>query len=264
MEYFGFIIYLILFFIVILISVKKYISAKDFIERIIYILFPIIYIVFGIIYSLDLYNIPSTLGWDKNISIDRWFDYISNYSSSIVGAVIGGVFVLLVTIKQINEQNYQYKQDKRIQNAPIFKYDISNKKQKPDKEVILCNGDGNIYSLFLNIENIGFNHARNIVIDISGDNIVSNYITKLDESQSILKKGNTILLQLIINYKFKKTNNKKNIYIKITYDDLLENNYEQVINISGEVTNTYDPSCCGRVFNILKCKIENEKCISKR
>lgn len=261
---FGFILYLIIFAFLIFFCVKKCYKSNDFIEKIIYVLFPIIYIVFGVTYALDLYNIPSTLGWNKNLSIERWFNYVSDYSSSIVGAIIGGVFVLIVTIKQINEQKQQYKQDKRIQNAPIFKYDISNKKQQPDITVFLYNGDGNPYSLFLSIENIGFNHARNIIVDISGDNIGSNYVSNLDDSQSILKKGNTTLLQLVINYKFIESNIIKNINIKITYDDLLENSYEQIINIKGEVTNTFDPNCCGPMFNILKCKIDNEKCIRKR
>ena len=276
MQYIGFIIYLVLFFLVIIISIKKYITAKDFIEKIIYVLFPIIYIVFGIVYALDLYNIPSNLGWDKNVSIERWFNYISSYSSSIVGAFIGGVFVFLVTKKQIDEQKKQYKVDKRIENAPVLQYRIINTtndffKDNPDKvyrvadiEERFVNYGGNeehLYHLFICVENIGLNHARDLSVHISDTSNKIKGDFKKDTEQSILKKDDFYWFDFIFCYPFSMNGEINTIKITVSYKDFLNNLYKQDIKVDAIPTSISGSEYKGYFLEINNKTIKNEKVV---
>lgn len=260
------VLYIVLFILVVFWCAKKYFSASDFFEKTFYALFPIIYFVMGIIYIFDSYNIPSNLNWDKNVSIERWFNYISNYSSSIVGAIIGGVFVVFITKKQIDAQNRNYQNDKRLQNAPLFKYTISNEKFEVSNDFCLYNADSKCfnYNLFFIIENIGLNHARDIYISISGEDMPVEFEYKIDKFQSILKKNESVTFRLNFNYAYKKNNNTKAIKIIVKYRDMLENNYTQEIEIKGIPTNKYASKYEGYQFNILSCKINDELFVENR
>lgn len=252
-------IILILFCLILFIlSICYYAKKKDTFEEVSGILVSFVFVIIYIIYFTDMYNIPTKLGWLRNMSSDRWFNYINNYSSSIVGAVIGGIIVVFVTRKQIDEQNKNYKDDKRIQNAPIFDFKFSNVKVDNSKELYLFNDSGNTYCLFLRIENIGFNHARNVTIFIDGDNIKDIREFKLDDSRSILKKNDFINLKFIFNYKFKKSNNLRKINITIKYDDLLENKYSQKIVLKVEPTQECSSKYEGNKLYISGVNIESE------
>lgn len=255
---------IIILVILVVWCVKKYNRSNSLIEKIIYVLIPFIYIVPGIIYMLDRCNVPTLLNWDKNLSIERWFDFLSTYSSSIVGAIIGGVIVVFVTIKQIEVQNKNNKSDKKIQNAPIFKYNITNEGIQTENKFYLFNGHGNNYSLLISLENVGLNHARHIAFKISGDDINQEKEFSLNKTQGILKKDDLVTFELIINYKYNESNENKKINIKVIYEDLLENKYMQDICIYGETTNISGSNIRGYKFYIVECKIENEICYEEK
>ena len=139
--------------------IKMYKESKSLVERTLYILFLIVYFIPIIIYYLDKYDIPTKFGYTKGIDTNRWFDFISSYVVGIVGAIISGAILILITLKQIRTQIDNNNDDKRIQNAPIFDYVLSNKitaNCKYNHEIKLKE-DGELYHVFFKIENIGLN-----------------------------------------------------------------------------------------------------------
>ena len=262
----GWIISILILFFSIKMIIKTYKSLETLVEKVLYILSLMIFFIIITIYYLDRYDMPTRLGMANNINTERWFNFTSNYIIGLVGQIISGAILVLITLKQISVQIENNTDDKRIQNAPIFKYNISNNSMVTTNKFYFFNGDNhsNIYSLLFQIENIGLNHARHISIFVSGDNIKKEQVFKFDDSQGILKKDDTIIFELILNYDGKKKQNMKNINISITYEDMLNNKYSQNININGEATNVYGSQYGGYKFNILECEINNEIYIKEK
>ena len=235
------------------INIKK---AKSLTEKILYILLLFIYFVPYILYLLDSYNLPTKIGYANKINVDRWFSFISNYVSTIVGTVVSGVILVLITFKQIEVQKNDNREDKRIQNAPLMKYDISNNVLANSVEKKLFNSEGKIYHFFFEIENIGLNHAKKIDIKLQSDDGWSRCFN-VGNNQSILKKGEKYVFDYVINYK-KNSDRKKKITILINYFDMLNNQYEQQINIDYYVNNEERVECRGLQLSINNIEICDE------
>jgi len=79
-----------------------------------------------VIYYLDRYNVPTYMGWATDVNSQNWLAFLANYSAGIMSAVIGAIVLVLVTIWQINRNKQDSierdKQNLRIQNMPILKY----------------------------------------------------------------------------------------------------------------------------------------------
>ena len=243
---------------------KTYEKMETLFEKVLYVISWMIIFVWLIFYYLDRYDIPTKTTFLNNMDTERWFSFTSNYIIGMIGQIISGAILVLITLKQINVQNTNDETAKRIQNAPIFKYSISNNKMDGAKEFYLYNGTGKIYNIFFKIENIGFNHARHINVAVSGQDISKECIFKLDDSQGILKKDDSVLLDLVINYTHRKTNDMKIINVVVTYEDLLGNKYMQQISIKGEATDILGSQHAGYKFNIVEYKIDNEKYVEEK
>lgn len=215
--------------------IKSIKNAESFIEKVLILLSLFIYFVPATIYILDSYNIPTKLNIFNKVNMEKWDDFIVPYINTVVGNIISGVILLLITHWQIKKQIESNNEDKRIQNAPILKYNITNEYIEDSEEIFLLNGISkktHPYNIFLNIENIGLNHARNFKFDIYDINNKKIKTYTIDNNQSIIKKDKNIKIDLIIDMEI----NEKSKIIKlyVFYDDFLKNKYRQevILNIS--------------------------------
>ncbi len=110
----SYIIVLIITIVSVIQGVKMYKESQSPTERVLYILFLFIYFIPIIVYLLDRYNVPTTLGIANGINMNRWFEFISSYIIGIIGAIISGVFVILITLKQIKTQIESNKEDREL------------------------------------------------------------------------------------------------------------------------------------------------------
>ena len=209
-----------------------------------------------ILFYLDFYDFPSKMGYTQSMNANGWFNYLGQLFASI----ISGIILIWITLYQIDKQNKNNKEDKRINNAPILKYIIQKEKVKTSDKPYWCLRNGNPYSLFINMENIGLNHAKNTRLVVMNDTQkeIGDFI--IDGSQSFLKKGENIWLEIILcfNYdKKNKENNVKKIKMIIYYDDLLQNKYRQEIDLSIYLKEKLN------YFDINSIEIHNEELINK-
>lgn len=254
---------LLIFFTLLMIykMYKEYQKSETIDEKVVFWLILFIIAVPIFIYYVDRYDVISKFGWFKNSSSERWFSFFETYFSSLVSAVIAAVVLIVMTIHQLNLDREKYLSDKRIQNAPIFRYEINNLHIQTDSEYLVVNKiDGNPYGLSLKIENLGLNHARNIEFEVYDDVSEEGQKFKFD-TQSFLRKDDSKLVRLIFNYKYNfenQKNNNKIIRIVVSYQDLLNNNYKQNINIYVEVTDKYGSQYGGYELYIISTEIDNE------
>ena len=240
---------------------KEYKLTKTLDEKILFWIAIIVAFVPLILFYLDTYNVASRLNWVNANNINRWFNFIATYVSSIVGATIGAITLFLMTTKQINLQRESNKEDKRIQNLPLLAYEFSKNKITDNYcEVFLRDNYKKIYycyNLFLNVMNLGLNHATNVSLKVyDNDKLVSDY--PLSYNQSIIKKDESLYIDFIFYFNYKNNRvNIKNFKIICNYTDLLNNNYLQEIYISLELCNTFKSTFGGFDFNILKVEVSN-------
>ena len=154
---------------------KNYKKCKDDLEKTLYIMLFIAIFTPLTIYYIDRYNIPSLLNWNKNVNTQNWLSFFATYSASIIGAFIGAIFLVLVTIMQINKNNEDNlkrdKEERKINNMPLLQYFLddvctSNKLPKILETKI---DNGIIGEINLRIKNIGMNAVKKCVIKIEGN-----------------------------------------------------------------------------------------------
>lgn len=252
-------IILIITIISIYASIKMYKKAETITEKTLYILFIFVILVPIAVYFLDKYDVPTKIGHLNNINSNRWFNFISTYISSIVGTIVSGVILVLITMKQIQIQIESNNNDKRIQNSPILDYSLSvanNANYKYYHDVILKES-GKQYHIRFKVENIGLNHCRNLNFKIKIDD-EDDHEFSLNKKQSFLKKDNFVELDLVFNL----DSNKKverNISITVTYNDMLNNKYMQ--NIKSKLY--FTRKGLSKTINVDEIIIEQEKLIEK-
>lgn len=214
-----------------------------------------------LVYYIDRYNLISKLGWLENSNFERWFSFFATYLSSLISAVIAAVVLIVMTTHELNLDREKNQFDKRIQNAPIFKYEISNLQVPADFEYQILNKvDGNAYNLYLNIENLGLNHARNIEFEVN-DGIIKKSQKFRFDMQSFLRKDDNKTVRFIFDYKYdseQTKSNTKKITVGVSYQDLLNNTYYQEINIHVEVTNIFGSQYGGYKLYISSVEVTNE------
>ena len=255
------IIILIISIFCLIASIKMYKNSKTIAEKVLYILFLFVYFVPIIIYVLDKNNIPTKLGYTSKIDVERWFDFISTYVSTIVGTVVSGFVLVLITMKQINTQIESNKNDKIIENSPILDYSLteSNNSNYKYYHDIFLKEPGKLYMVRLKVENIGLNHCRNLNFKIIIDNKEDREFS-LNNKQSFLKKDETIEINLNFNLDSKKKKNR-NICIIVHYEDMLHNEYEQELKTSFSFLNSGDYK---EKLNIGDLIIKEEKLLNKK
>ena len=135
---------------------KQYKDSKTIDEKVVFFLFLFIFASPLIIYYLDRYDVFSKLKWIENIDSDRWFNFLATYVSSILGALIGAVVLIIMTKHQMDRQDEKDKEIVRINNMPLLTYKLNRNTGKINLENLIvtnCKKGKNV-DLELNIKNV--------------------------------------------------------------------------------------------------------------
>lgn len=236
---------------------KQYKDSKTIDENAVFVLFLSIFAFPLIIYYLDRYDIFSKLKWIKNTDSDRWFNFLSTYISSIFGALIGAVALILMTKHQMDRQDDKDKEIVRINNMPLLTYKLSRNTGEINLENLLvtnCKKGKNI-DFELTIKNVGMNAIKKSFIVFSSEDFSNSYYNWL-ENNGCIDKNECITIYRYLEL----SNGKHTINFTIYYCDLINNWYSQNIKLNFEITNYFDKD--GNIYlpNII---IEDEKLLKE-
>ena len=201
-----------------------------------------------VIYYLDRYDIPTVLNLGMNIDTQNWLSLIGNYITGVISAVIGVLVAVWTTIYQIRknneENNRRDKENLKIQNMPILKYDINTERKGTGNlsELIITNKEnklGNAYNLNIILKNIGMNSIKNIIIDFKSS-VINNSIYRLLGKNAVnpIEKGKVIELNKF--FSLKPSDKYYEMYITIYYQDVLSNWYKQELLIYYNASTIFD------------------------
>lgn len=243
---------------IIILSIKLFLKGyKDYksdFEKTLYIMLSFAIALPLIIYYLDRYDIPSKLGYTKNINSSDWVSMLINYSASIISTLLSAVFLIFVTFKQIEEthkDNMKLNNETlRIQNLPLLRYNFISRNQEEmsdeNKTFIFSRKDdknSDSIEFIMEIENIGLNTARKVYLEINSELFNKRKFFELC-NQSNIEKNQVKRKKFIIE------NVKKGTYkieITVYYQDLLKVWYKQKVYLTISMTGIYDSktnNCC--------------------
>ena len=249
------IIVIITYVIVSNIIKRVYDKCDSFVERIGLILYVLIIGVPIVIYLLDRWNITDVFGFMKNIEGDMWFEYISNYTSSVIGAILSSVISICLVFYQIDKNNKDTenrdKENLRIQNLPILKYSFDNKTDvgtEIDDFAFFTGGRNHSYLGTFIIKNIGLNNIKNIKVDMIIDEYDVNKRVIGNNTLEVLEKGDEI--KIAKRFLFNSDNKTHKVKYVIYYQDLLSNWYTQKVNIDVVTTDCCDSGIYQSSFNV--------------
>lgn len=270
------ILFLISFFaicIMLYLSYRAIKKSNSLAEKISEIVLAMVMAVILVIYYLDRYDIPTALNLGMNIDTQNWLSFIENYITGVISAVIGALVAVWTTIYQIKknneENNRRDKENLRIQNMPILKYDINTERKGTGdlSELIVTNKEnelGNAYNLNIILKNIGMNSIKNIIIDFKSP-VINNSIYRLLGKNAVnpVEKGEVIELNKF--FSLKPSDKYYEMYIVLYYQDVLSNWYKQEIQIHYNASNIFDKGgYIGRLNYEVKKDVEiNENEIEK-
>lgn len=270
------ILFLISFFsicIMLYLSYRAIKKSNSLAEKISEIVLAMVMAVILVIYYLDRYDIPTALNLGMNIDTQNWLSFIGNYITGVISAVIGALVAVWTTIYQIKknneENNRRDKENLRIQNMPILKYDINTERKGTGdlSELIVTNKEnelGNAYNLNILLKNIGMNSIKNIIIDFKSP-VINNSIYRLLGKNAVnpVEKGEVIELNKF--FSLKPSDKYYEMYIVLYYQDVLSNWYKQEIQIHYNASNIFDKGgYIGRLNYEVKKDVEiNENEIEK-
>ena len=138
------------------------------------------------------------------------------------------VFVTIYQIKKNNEENDKRdKENFRIQNMPLLKYDCV---QGRNASVELTQLDTNIeedkgviQQITLSLKNIGLNSIRKYYMKIESNILKRKYIFEIAK-ESVIEKGQEVIIPFVLRLNTEEIYNFK---ITLYYQDLVFNIYEQ-------------------------------------
>ena len=201
-----------------------------------------------VIYYLDRYDIPTALNLEMNIDTQNWLSFIGNYITGVISAVIGALVAVWTAIYQIKknneENNRRDKENLRIQNMPILKYDINTERKGTGdlSELIVTNKEnelGNVYNLNIILKNIGMNSIKNIIIDFKSP-VINNSIYRLLGKNAVNPAEKDEVIELNKYFSLKSSDKYYEMYIVLYYQDVLSNWYKQEIQIHYNASNIFD------------------------
>lgn len=219
-------------------SAKK---SDSMAEKICYIILAIVGATILIVYYLDRFNVPTELGWSINISTQNWLNFISTYTTGIISAGIAALVSVFVTIYQIKKNNEENdKRDKenfRIQNMPLLKYDCVQGRNT-SVELTQLNtkfeeNNGVVQQITLSLKNIGLNSIRKYYVKIESDILKHRYIFEITK-ENVIEKGQEVIIPFVLRLK---TEEKYTFNITLYYQDLALNIYEQNVLLEYELSN---------------------------
>ena len=208
--------------------IKFYNKCESQFEKIFYILFVVIETFIIVLYYLDRYNVPTLLGWNKNVDTQNWLSILSGFGTSVMVEILGGVILFFVTIMQINrtleDNRNRDKEERRINNLPLLKYSFYDQLSDDTNRKVLETRieDGVLDEIILGIKNIGMNTVRKCYININGDVLKKGFCFELNQQSSLEKSE-----EKIIKFLFYLIPNKFDFTFKIYYQDLTFNWYMQ-------------------------------------
>lgn len=226
-----------------------YKKCENCLLKILFILLSLSFLIPTVIYVVDKENIPTYLGLSINVNCQNWLSFLANYSAGIMSAIIGAIVLVLVTKWQLDKNNEDSierdKENLRIQNMPLIKYEISSENciEKNDIDhLIVSNYSGKettIYNLFISIKNIGLNSIKRIVVDFESPITSMKYRILGKDTIVPIEKNEIIEI-----YRFfaLESNREYEIKLNIYYEDVLQNWYYQTIDINYNATDIYKNS----------------------
>ena len=206
-------------------------KSNSLVEKISYIILATVDSAILIIYYFDRFNVATELGWNTNVNTQNWLNFIATYTTGIISAGIAALVSVFVTIYQIKKNNEENdKRDKenfRIQNMPLLKYDCV---QERNASVKLTQLDTNIeenkgvtQQITLSLKNIGLNSIRKYYMKIESNILKRKYIFEIVK-ESVIEKGQEVIIPFVLRLKTEEIYNFK---ITLYYQDLVFNIYEQ-------------------------------------
>ena len=244
-------LYLILIVFIIFLYKKGYKNYKDEFSKLLYCLLLNSIIFLLIVYHLDRFNVPSILGYTKNINSSDWINILTNSFITIISTMLSYIILLKITFKQLEEtrkDNIELNNENhRIQNAPLLKYNFTLEHLEgvftENQKWILINQDDinqhiDALEFVISIGNIGLNTARNV--NLTMESLLFNQKEIFEMfNQSSIEKGQIIKKEIIIPNVSEGT---YKIFITVFYQDLLKNWYKQKIELIVSMTNIFDSS----------------------
>ena len=233
---------LLLLFVCWIIFAKK----EKGIYKLLYYTAAISWIVLIIIYSLDRYDIPSEMGWVDNINTQNWIMFLGTYLPSIISAVVGALFLIAVTVIQIEENRKDNEkrdlENLRIQNMPILKYSFNSQNLSAGEleNLIVSNIDaGRPYNFNIFFKNVGANTIKDIKIDFEADFVNSPTRIFGKNGIEVVEKGEE--KEILKVFSLKQQDKPYNIILRVFYEDVMTNWYKQEIKIQYIATNQIIP-----------------------
>lgn len=242
---------------------KIYKKLESMYEKIIFIMWVLVIFSPIVIFYLDMYNVPTLLGYNKNLNTQNWLTLISNYMASIISAIIGAVVLVYITMYQIKKNNEDNdkrdKENSRIQNMPLLKYDLTTAKSLNSGYIYVpivskfTEEENSKYKLYISVKNIGLNSVKKIYVKFESD-VVNDPIFLLDKNTQIpIEKNETIRIES--DFLLKDDSNYK-ISLNVYYEDVLNNWYLQNVKF---IYNTYREDS----MKELKFNVSDEMLIDK-
>ena len=232
MEILQEVIVSVVIIIIILYVSKEIKKANTSILKFVVSLISIIILTPLFVFYGDLFDIPTKLGWNISNNTKEW---LGNYFTEIIAVIIGSAFTIFITIHEIRENSKNDRKNNnenlRIENLPLIRFDLGNKTLVDREEIPtvletnIDDEDGIIQSIYLRFKNIGLNTARNISIIINSDILEEEYILRISD-QMLLEKNEEIVKEFLLTLM---CNCSYTFNIKIYFQDLLFNNYEQEV-----------------------------------
>lgn len=265
------ILFFISFCIIAIIEFLLYIAIKktsNIAEKITELLLSGFIAILLIIYYLDRYNIPSEFNLNMNIDTQNWLALLENYITGIISAIIGALVAVWTTIYQIKKNNEENdrrdKENLRIQNMPIIKYDIDTEKRGNGdlSELLITNLDNSsqyVYNLNILLKNIGLNSIKDLIVDFNSS--VINYSTYRLSGKGIInpvERGEAI--EIIRFFCLKPSTEDYEIVLTVYYQDVLDNWYRQRIMVYYNATNTFKQ---GGYIGSVSYKVKKEEIIKE-
>ena len=191
----------------------------------------------------------------ENIDSDNWHSFLATYGSSLVSALIGAGFLVVVTGIQMDrskEDNDDLaKKQLRLQNIPVLKFKVNYENNSKNGPTIVIDDQlsdvRELTFVNINIKNIGLGIAQNIKYFAVVDTINTFEINQ-DISIAYHNKDEEIVHSIYFNVPAVENYNK-NILLLLYYDDLLGNNYVQKFDCcihsysSSDLENSVSFSC---------------------
>lgn len=233
-------------------------------KKLLYILLLVTYFSPVILYTIDRYDLSHF--FISDVDLTRWFDFTTTYVTAIIAAVINGVILLLITFKQMDLQKDYNNENTRLQNAPILEYLVStdNKAKSKDHDEFVILNKGNSFRIYVDFENIGLGHARNIDFEFVIDKVKLRGTNKKNNRQKVIKRDTNYLFSLDFSLICDESgDNIHELKIISYYEDLLFNKYTQEVVLSLHVTKDAKKK---HKLTILDCEVlspEIERCKSK-